>query len=196
VELVGRKRELSVVSRALDDVRAGSTRILGVIGEAGIGKTALLAAIAGLARARGLEVRQSRAAAHERYVPFAAVPRELAADLGSAALLVDDAHWADEASTDLLLDLLGRPPAEPYLLVVASRRRGSGPALRLLGEARRVAGFEELVLEPLDDDASLALLAGVDEAARGWILGESRGNPLYLTEFARRPGALSCTLLA
>ncbi len=196
MELVGRKRELSVVSRALDDVRGGSTRILGVIGEAGIGKTALLAAIAGLARARGLEVRQARAAAHERYVPFAAVSRELTADLGSAALLVDDAHWADEASTDLVLDLLGRPPAEPYLLVVASRPRGSGPALRLLGEARRVAGFEELVLEPLDDDASLALLAGVEEEAREWILGESRGNPLYLTEFARRPGALSCPLLA
>jgi DNA-binding NarL/FixJ family response regulator/energy-coupling factor transporter ATP-binding protein EcfA2 len=196
VELVGRKRELSVVARALDDVAAGSTRILGVIGEAGIGKTALLAAIARLARARGLEVRQTRAAAHERYVPFAAIPRELAADVGSAALLVDDAHWADEASTDLLLDLLGRPPAEPYLLVVASRQRGSGPALRLLGEARRVAGFEELVVGPLDDDASLALLAGVDESVRERILEESHGNPLYLTEFARRPDALSCPLLA
>jgi DNA-binding NarL/FixJ family response regulator len=196
VELVGRKRELSVVSRALDDVRAGSTRILGVIGEAGIGKTALLAAIGGLARARGLEVRHARAAVQERYVPFATVPRELAAGLGSAALLVDDAHWADEASTDLLLDLLGRPPAEPYLLVVASRRRGAGPALRLLGEARRVAGFEELALEPLDDDASRALLVGVDAPVRERILGESRGNPLYLTEFARRPDALSCPLLA
>ena len=114
---------------------------------------------------------------HERYVPFAAVPSELAADLGSAALLVDDAHWADEASTDLVLDLLGRPPAKPYLLVVASRQRGSGPALRLLGEARRVAGFEELVLEPLDDGASLALLAGVEEAAREWILGRVARQP-------------------
>ena len=79
---------------------------------------------------------------------------------------------------------------------MAARRRGAGPALRLLGEARRVAGFEQLALEPLDDDASLALLAGVDEPVRERILGESRGNPLYLTEFARRPDALSCPLLA
>ena len=39
----------------------------------------------------------------------------------------------------------------------------------------------------------VALLAGVEEAARVRILGESRGNPLYLTEFARRPGARAPT---
>jgi hypothetical protein len=38
--------------------------------------------------------------------------------------------------------------AEPDLLV-ASRLRGSGTALRLPAEARRSAGFEELVLGPL-----------------------------------------------
>jgi DNA-binding NarL/FixJ family response regulator len=197
VDLVGRDRELGVVSRALDDVRDGTPRSLAVIGEAGIGKSALLGAIARLARERRLAVRRVRAAAHERHVPHAAVRPELVADLAGVVLLIDDAHWADEASTDLLLDLVSRPPDEPYLLVVASRPHGSGTTLRLLGEARRSAGFEELVLEPLDRDASLAVLADVaDPADRERMVSESRGNPLYLTEFARRPGSLGCPLLA
>jgi DNA-binding NarL/FixJ family response regulator len=197
VDLVGRDRELSVVSRALDDVCAGTTRSIAVIGEAGIGKSALLGAIAEQAGARGLAVRRTRAAAHERYVPRAAVVPALTADLGGTVLLIDDVHWADEESIDLLLDLVSGPPAEPYLLVVASRLHGSGPGLRLFGEARRSAGFEELVLDPLDRDASLAVLADVaDPEERERMLSGSRGNPLYLTEYVRRPGARNCPLLA
>ena len=196
MELIGRDWELTVVARALDDVRDGATRMLGVIGEAGIGKSALLAAVAAQARERGMAVRQARAAAHERYVPLA-LGENLTAEPEGVAVLVDDVHWADEASIDLLLDLVCRPPAEPYLLVVAARRRGSAPALRLLGEARRHPGFEELLLAPLDHEDSLALLSGVKDAAeRERMAGESRGNPLYLTELARNPAALSCPLLA
>ena len=62
----------------------------------------------------------------------------------------------------------GRPPAEPYLLVVASRRRGSGPAMRLLGEARRGAGCEELVLEPLDDDRVRAPAGRAEPSPTAW----------------------------
>ena len=196
MELVGRDWELTVVARALDDVRDGATRLLGVIGEAGIGKSALLAAVAAQAQERGMAVRQARAAAHERYVPLA-LGEDLTAEPEGVAVLVDDVHWADEASIDLLLDLVCRPPAEPYLLVVAARRRGSATALRLLGEARRHPGFEELRLAPLDHEGSLALLSGVtDRAERERMADESRGNPLYLTELARNPAALSCPLLA
>ena len=51
VELVGRDAELAVVARALADVRGGTGRVLGVVGEAGIGKTALLAALGRATRA-------------------------------------------------------------------------------------------------------------------------------------------------
>jgi DNA-binding CsgD family transcriptional regulator/energy-coupling factor transporter ATP-binding protein EcfA2 len=201
MDLVGRARGLSAVVRALDDVDAGSRRLLGVIGESGIGKSALLAAIAGLARERGLPVLERRAAAHERYVPHAAVDADLLARLDRpAVLLLDDMHWADPPSADLVIDLLNRPPAAPYLLVAASRQRGAGPALRLLGEASRVPGFEELHLASLDRDASLALLAGVgDLGDRERMAADARGNPLYLTELARSAGrssVLSCPLLA
>jgi predicted ATPase len=43
-------------------------------------------------------------------------------------LILDDFHWADPASVDLLLSLLHRPPAAPYLsssaLAPARVRRG------------------------------------------------------------------------
>ena len=73
VDLVGRDAELAVVAHALDDVRGGTGRVLGVLGEAGIGKTALLAAL-GERRARaGLLVLEGRGAEHERDVPFGVV---------------------------------------------------------------------------------------------------------------------------
>jgi predicted ATPase len=45
MERVGREAELATVSRMLSDVRGGAGRALGVLGEPGIGKSALLAAI-------------------------------------------------------------------------------------------------------------------------------------------------------
>ena len=66
-----------------------------------------------------------------------------------------------------MLELLSRPPAAPYLLVAAARRRGAGPALRLLGEASRLAGFEDLHLAPLDRERrQLHLDRGKQRAAQ------------------------------
>ena len=203
------------MARALDDVGDGAGRAVGVIGEAGVGKTALLAAIAEQARARGMLVLEGRAASHERYVPFSLTAdvfgqlagddhralRELVDELGGerpVALVLDDLHWADAASMQFVHQLVQRPPAFPHLLAVASRRRGS-PALALLGEARRLAGFEELLLEPLNLAASLELLAAVPDAReRERLALEARGNPLYLTELARaggQPSSLPCPVL-
>ena len=69
MELFGRDRELELVTGALEDVRAGGRRVLALVGEAGIGKSALLEAIA--ARAAPLRVLAGRAAEHERAVAFA-----------------------------------------------------------------------------------------------------------------------------
>jgi DNA replication protein DnaC len=71
VDLVGREMQLTTVARAVQDVQAGGSRVLAVVGEPGIGKTALLAATADRARAAGLLVLEGRAAEHEREVPFA-----------------------------------------------------------------------------------------------------------------------------
>jgi DNA-binding NarL/FixJ family response regulator len=225
MDLAGRDHELDLAARALGDVHRGASRVLGVLGDAGIGKTALLAAIA--ARAGRLRVLSARAVEHEREVPFglavdlldehvasAGVPG-LPPELGGAqptgaeqrvryhralramierlgrerplALLLDDLHWADDASLELVLHLLHRPPAVPHVLVFAARPNGA--AARLLDAARHSPGFTELALEPLSDDAALDLLAGVrDPAMRGRVAREAGGNPLYLRELARAAG--------
>ena len=138
MELLGRDRQLASAARAIGDVRRGSGRVLGLLGEAGLGKSALLAEIGERARAAGLRVVAGRGVEHERDIPFGvmcdalgelagtpgAVPvaerfrrhREVAASierLAPVALLLDDLHWADEASIELVLHLLRRPVPVP-----------------------------------------------------------------------------------
>jgi DNA-binding CsgD family transcriptional regulator len=249
MELAGRDRELQLAEETLDDVRRGSTRVLGVLGAAGIGKTALLAAIAERSRPHRPLVLRGRAVEHEREVPFglavdlldehvasvglAALPADLGAVLPAAqglggsetigagqrlrhhravrtmvellgrerplVLLLDDLHWADDASLELVLHLLHRPPAVAHLLVFAARP-GAASA-RLLDAARHAPGFAELALEPLTEAASLDLVASVrDPAVRRRVVREAAGNPLFLHELTRaagRPGpALPRTLAA
>jgi predicted ATPase len=73
MELLGREMELAGMDRAVDDARAGGAHALGLFGEAGIGKSALLGALRERAEAAGMLVLEGRAAAHERSVPFGLV---------------------------------------------------------------------------------------------------------------------------
>src|SRR5262249_54081061 len=70
MQLAGRDRELELTAGALDDVRGGRTPLLRVVGEAGIGKTALLGALAAGAAERRLDLIEGRAVEHEREVPY------------------------------------------------------------------------------------------------------------------------------
>src|SRR4051794_22843272 len=87
--LHGRDAELRAVSSALEAARAGAPRPLVVVGEPGIGKTALLGAAEALARDAGLLVLRSRAVERERVLPFALAAATLddpAGEAGSPAL--------------------------------------------------------------------------------------------------------------
>jgi DNA-binding CsgD family transcriptional regulator len=68
--LVGRDDELTDLDLTLDAVDRGAPRLVGVIGEPGIGKSRLLAELAARASARGHLVLAGRAAELEREVPF------------------------------------------------------------------------------------------------------------------------------
>ena len=62
---------------------------------------------------------------HERYRTHRAV-RELLEHLAATrplVLVLDDFHWADSASIDLVVALLHRPPAARVLLALGSRPR-------------------------------------------------------------------------
>ena len=81
---------------------------------------------------------------HERYRSHRAV-RALLEQLASRqplVLVLDDLHWADAASIELLGALLRRPPAAPVLLALAMRAapRARAPVERArAGLARRPA---------------------------------------------------------
>ena len=255
--LLGRESELDIAGAAVTGAADGESRVLAVLGDAGIGKSALLAAVRELAGSAGMLVLEGRAAEHERDVPFGLAvdalddhvaglhPRrleslgpggeaELAAVLpavarhweaaqtaGAAeryryhralraliellggerpmALLLDDVHWADDASLEWILHLVRRPPRAAHLLVVALRP--VEPAPRLLDALRGSPGATHLELGPLSDGAARELLAELPEdSVRERLVDEAGGNPLYLRELARvasEPGApLPPTLIA
>lgn len=104
-------------------------------------------------------------------------------DHGPVALLVDDAHWLDQASARFLLYLARRVEALPAVLVVAQRRgEVSGPLAAL---SERAA----LVLEPapLSEAASAELVRAelgprADEDLCRSCHEATGGNPFYLRE--------------
>ena len=104
-------------------------------------------------------------------------------------LVLDDLHWADHASLELLGSLLRRPPDAPVLLAVALRPRqldeGLGGALE---RARGAGVVTRLELGALSADEARQLLGSAVTGAEAEALyEESAGNPFYLQQLARSP---------
>src|SRR5438552_511541 len=104
--------------------------------------------------------------------------------------VLDDIHWADPASEELLSYLLRHPPGGPVLLAVAFRPSQLPPRLETcLAAATREGRAERLELRPLTEEEATELFgAAVDQASREEIYRESGGNPFYLEELARAIG--------
>ncbi|MBV9366009.1 MAG: AAA family ATPase [Solirubrobacterales bacterium] len=106
-------------------------------------------------------------------------------------LALDDIHWADAASVEVLTHLLRRFRG-PLLGAIAYRQ----PPIRLVGalEAAARAGFgTRLELSPLSTaDAERLIRGELDDATRAVIYRESGGNPFYIEQLARasRGGAI------
>ena len=105
-------------------------------------------------------------------------------------LLVEDLHWVDDATVDVLAHLARRLEGLPAVLVLTYRDESipaEHPARRLLGVLAEVP-LARLALPPLS-------LRAVDRLAAdsGWdprVLHElSGGNPFYVTEALAAPGA-------
>jgi DNA-binding CsgD family transcriptional regulator len=78
--LCGRDRELHMVARLLEDARAGRSGALAVVGEAGIGKSALLTHAE--ERASGMKILRARGVRSEARIPFAGLLELLRPALG------------------------------------------------------------------------------------------------------------------
>ncbi len=99
-------------------------------------------------------------------------------------LALDDVHWADAASIEVLAHLLRR--FRGSLLTALAYRQ---PPARLLGalEAAARGGFGiRLELSPLStEDAQQLIGEELDDATRAVIYRESGGNPFYIEQLAR-----------
>ena len=102
-------------------------------------------------------------------------------------LALDDLHWADDASLELVAHLLRRPPRRGVLLVLAFRPAPARPVLAdALAAAAREGAVVELPLEGLTRAEADGLFAGdVPAAVRDGLFAQAGGNPFYLQELAR-----------
>jgi len=226
-ELVGRAGERRLVAGLIDDVLAGRGRTCLILGEAGIGKTTLVQAVAADADARGLPVHWGRCTEAESvpYWPwfqllggllgaegralFAAGRHAGRADLfasvadavaeatraGPAALFLEDLHWADQSSLELLRFLSSVVPGAPVLLVGTAREEGAVAALSGLGSS-----VMQVPLAGLDATATGELMAqilgrSVGEEVVFDVRRRTGGNPFFVNEVTRlqamRSGAAS-----
>ena len=129
----------------------------------------------------------------ERHRVHAAMRSLLAALASDAPLVVilDDLHWADPSSIDLIAALLRRPPAAAVLLALAFRHRQASPRLEAaVDRAEREGRTLSVRLAPLDaETAGLLLGPDLPVATRELLFLESGGNPFYLEHLARSAGA-------
>jgi DNA-binding CsgD family transcriptional regulator len=210
-ELVERERELSMLGACVDAVRTSSRgRLVFLAGEAGVGKTALLQRFCD-DRADGarvlwgacdalftprplgpfLDIAESTGGDLADAVESGAGTFELAAALmhelrtrSPTILVVEDAHWADDATLDLLRLVARRVKSLPAALLVSYRQTELSrfhPLRQVLGEFGSEASGLRLRLAPLSPGgvARIAEAHGVDGAA---LHERTGGNPFFVTE--------------
>jgi DNA-binding NarL/FixJ family response regulator len=126
---------------------------------------------------------------HERYRTYRAV-RELLERLTSTTplvLVLDDLHWADSGSGELLGALLRRPPAAAVLVALGVRpRQAPERVTAALDRAQRAGTLTRLEVGALTRGEAGELLGDAfDARAASALFAESGGNPFYLQQLAR-----------
>jgi DNA-binding NarL/FixJ family response regulator len=146
------------------------------------------------ARSQGAGLQQERYRAHR------AVRRllEALAQERPLVLVLDDLHWADSGSVELLGGLLRRPPSAPVLLAFAVRPRQLPERLAGPMDRAQAGGWlTRIELTPLGaDDARRLLGDDVSGGVAAALFDESGGNPFYLQQLARALGSRLAALPA
>jgi predicted ATPase len=238
--LVGRDAYLALAGRRLADAASGAGQLLFVAGEAGIGKTRLLGAIAQQAGAQGFavvraaafpgdgqslagllldlasdlllarepllsdlgrsltsrlrEVATAAGDAHHRRRLLVQDVADLviSADPGTPLLIIlEDLHWADELSLDVLGHLAGRLASRPMFVAGAYRSDELYPQLPMRDLRARLMGqrlAEEIRLPRLKPEqtatmADATLGRPVPAQVLAAIHARSDGIPLHVEEF-------------
>ncbi|MDH5505799.1 MAG: AAA family ATPase [Anaerolineae bacterium] len=108
-------------------------------------------------------------------------------------ICIDDLHWSDPASAELIIHLFQLADRLPILFICAFRPERSSPAWMVKQEIETsfVHRYTEINLSPLQEDESSALvdelLTGCEfpQNIRNMILRKSDGNPFFMEEVVR-----------
>jgi len=112
---------------------------------------------------------------------------------GPVVIALEDLHWADGPSIDLLLGLMPLANELPLLVVTTSRFDRESEGWRLISGVRDLFGdaLVELRLDPLSGDETRTLVANLlhieslPQATRDHILAKAEGNPFFVEEVIR-----------
>jgi predicted ATPase len=209
--ILERDAEFSVLADAVRAAASGDGSAVLVFGEAGIGKSSLVEAVRAqlpaegrflvgycddLATPRtlgpfrdlvgsvGAEFSRAVTDGSDRDRVLAALRAELDWAGHPAVLVIEDIHWADDATVDALRYLIRRIADLPAVLILTYRddELGRGQALAgLLGLASRSGRIRHLPLRRLSQQAVRQLSAGMGVDAAD-LFALTSGNPFFVHE--------------
>lgn len=216
MELLEREAPREVLQNSLDRVRQGHGLTVLVSGEAGVGKTSLVADFVAPHRSAGLvywgacdPLFTPRPLGPLYEIALQKIP-DLPGLLNSGAnwlavamallkslldnpavtiVVLEDVHWADEATLDLL-KYLGRRIEQTHSLLILTYREedvgGRHPLRETLGNLPTEQTVR-LALEPLSENAVAVLARNAHYSIKG-IYQATKGNPFFVTEVLRSKG--------
>jgi DNA-binding CsgD family transcriptional regulator len=210
--LFERETALRILGNALALASKGHGSVVSIVADAGLGKTALVNAFC--RRQRGVYVLRGMCDALSTPRPLGPI-HDVARDIGGALeksfaagrdavfdallaaistdkttiLVIEDAHWADEATLDLIRFLGRRLRERRCLLIITTRRQESATRRSLthiLG-ALPTGTVQSIHLEPLSPGAVDAWAASVDRSAES-LHAMTGGNPFFVSELLQSKG--------
>ena len=207
MELLERNAALATLGDARDAAAGGEGRVVFVTGEPGIGKTAVvsrfleslpdggrvllgtcddlsiprpLGPIRDLVGGVSPELEQALAAGAAPHDFQALLIAELELGPRPTVLVLEDVHWADDATLDSITVLGRRIASLPALLVLTFRTGEVAPGHPLLAVVGAIRADDSVVLDlaPLSKSAVEALAGD----CAGEVYEATAGNPFYVTE--------------
>jgi DNA-binding CsgD family transcriptional regulator/tetratricopeptide (TPR) repeat protein len=217
VPLLERDEQLNTLHQLLDDVSSGNGHLALIAGEAGVGKTSLVRTfgdrIAGnvpvfrgfcdpletprplgplldLAPQLSSELSDLLQRGVSRFQVFQSFMSALGSRASGMVVVIEDIHWADEATLDLIRFVGRRIDSVPALLLLTFRNdqvNRRDPLQLVLGDIATSGGVSRLEIKPLSKDA-VRLLVGNTSVDAAALHQQTGGNPFFVTEVLANGG--------